>query len=280
MTPLYQQQYRALVIHSTAHDKRRLKRIEREIKASETTLTKLIAQETKQEFYCRPDAESAASRLRESGTELHRIAASVEEKVHYTRGRPPNNGPRKVACIRYVLEAKIQEKTEQIERKRKEAGCFVLLTNIPRQGDMAETGAELLQAYKEQNGIERNFSFLKDPLIVNDLFLKKPERIEALGAVLLMALMIWNLIEHTLRLHIKESGDTLPGWDNKPTRRPTTFMMSTKFLGIQIVRIAGLCRLAEALTDTQRQYMAALRLSETDLLCCCRQSAPEKIPRE
>ena len=49
-----------------------------------------------------------------------------------------------------------------------------------------------------------------------------------------------------------------------------TDMMSTKFLGIQIVKIAGLCRLAEALTDTQRQYMAALGLSETDLLCCCR----------
>ncbi len=205
---------------------------------------------------------------------------SPERITCRTRGRPPKNRPRKVAYIRYVLETKIQEKTEQIERKRKEAGCFVLLTNIPRQGDMAETGAELLQAYKEQNGIERNFSFLKDPLIVNDLFLKKPERIEALGAVLLMALMIWNLIEHTLRLHIKESGGTLPGWDNKPTRRPTTFMMSTKFLGILIIRIAGLCRLAEALTDTQRQYMAALGLSETDLLCCCRQSVPEKIPRE
>lgn len=36
-----------------------------------------------------------------------------------------------------------------------------------------------------KNGIERNISFLKDPLIVNDLFLKKPERIEVLGAILL-----------------------------------------------------------------------------------------------
>ncbi|MEA3384972.1 MAG: transposase [Thermodesulfobacteriota bacterium] len=142
---------------------------------------------------------------------MHSIVASVEEKVHYARGRPPKNRPRKVAYIRYVLEAKIQEKTEQIERKRKKAGCFVLLTNIPRQGDMAETGAELLQAYKEQNGIERNFSFLKDPLIVNDLFLKKPERIEALGAVLLMALMIWNLIEHALRLHRKRGYSSLLG---------------------------------------------------------------------
>jgi len=169
----------------------------------------------------------------------------------------------------YVMSSK--QKYRRKQSRSNESGkkrAVSLLTNIPRQGDMAETGAELLQAYKEQNGIERNFSFLKDPLIVNDLFLKKPERIEALGAVLLMALMIWNLIEHTLRLHIKESGGTLPGWDNKPTRRPTTFMMSTKFLGIQIVRIAGLCRLAEALTDTQRQYMAALQLSKTDLLRC------------
>jgi transposase len=38
------------------------------------------------------------------------------------------------------------------------------------------------------------------------LFLKKPERIEALGAVLLMALMIWNLIEHTLRCTLKKAG--------------------------------------------------------------------------
>ena len=92
---------------------------------------------------------------------------------------------------------------------------------------MAETGAELLQAYKEQYGIEKNFSFLKDPLIVNDIFLKKPERIEVLGTILLISLMIWNLIEHTLRLHIKECEVSLPGWDKKPTKRPTTFMMST-----------------------------------------------------
>jgi transposase len=48
----------------------------------------------------------------------------------------------------------------------------------------------LLRTYKAQDGIERNFSFLKDPLIVNDLFLKKPERIEALGMILLLSLLI------------------------------------------------------------------------------------------
>lgn len=39
---LYGQQYRAVVVHSSAHDKRRHKRIDREIQKSETTLRKLL----------------------------------------------------------------------------------------------------------------------------------------------------------------------------------------------------------------------------------------------
>ncbi len=263
---LYRKQYRAVVVHSSAHDKRRTNRMDREIKASKKLVSKLISQEVKQEFYCRADAEAAASRLQESETELHGVSVTVEEKVNYARGRPPKNGIRKVASVRYILKAQAEEKTEEIEKKRDQAGCFVLLTNVPRQGDMSETGTELLYAYKEQYGIERNFSFLKDPLIVNGLFLKKPERIEVLGAILLMALLIWNLIEHCLRQHVKECSVTLPGWDGKPTRRPTAFMMSTKFIGLMVVKVAGVRRLASPFTEVQNQYLTALNLSKEDLL--------------
>lgn len=67
------------------------------------------------------------------------------------------------------------EKTEQIERKREESCCFVLFCNVELDDKTAKTGEELLRAYKykEKHGIEGNFSFLKDPLIVNYLFLKK-----------------------------------------------------------------------------------------------------------
>ena len=263
---LYEKEYRAVVIHSTAHDKRRLKRLERQIKKSISTLSKLIAKETKLEFFCRPDADAAASRLQQYDTELHRVTVNVEEKISYARGRPPKNGKRKVSRIGYVLKACIEEKSEQVKQKQEESGCFVLLTNVPQEGGMAETGAGLLQAYKEQYGIEKNFSFLKDPLIVNDIFLKKPERIEVLGAVLLISLLVWNLIEHTLRQYIKECEVTLPGWDKKQTTRPTAFMMSTKFMGLQVVRVSGMCRLAAPLTDGQKRYLNALNLSEADLL--------------
>jgi transposase len=263
---LYEKKYRAVVVHSTAHDKRRLKRLERQIKKSISTLSKLIANETKLEFFCRPDADAAASRLQQYDTELHLVTVNVEEKISYARGRPPKNGKRKVSRIRYVLKACIEEKSEQVKQKQEESGCFVLLTNVPQEGGMAETGAGLLQVYKEQYGIEKNFSFLKDPLIVNDIFLKKPERIEVLGAILLISLMVWNLIEHTLRQYIKECEVTLPGWDKKQTTRPTAFMMSTKFMGLQVVRVSGMCRLAAPLTDGQKRYLNALNLSEADLL--------------
>ena len=75
-------------------------------------------------------------------------------------------------------------------------------------------------------------------------FLKKPERIEVLGAILLMVLLIWNLIEHVLRQHVLENDAELPGRDNKKTRRPTAFMMNTMFAGLQIVRFGAICRLA------------------------------------
>ncbi len=263
---LYGQQYRAVVMHSSAHDKRRQKRIEPEIQKSETTLRKLLADETTREYLCRADAEQAALRVRESATQLHYIETSVGEKIRYARGRPKKGQSRDIAAEYYVVDAKMQPNLKHIEQKRKEAGCFVLLSNVPREGNTAQTGADLLRAYKEQYGIERNFSFLKDPLIVNDMFLKKPERIEVLGAILLMALLVWNRIEHVLRQHVLENDVDLPGWDNKKTRRPTAFMMSTMFSGLQIVRFGATCRLAMPLTDVQCQYLQALSLKRQHIL--------------
>lgn len=263
---LYGQQYRAVVVHSSAHDKRRTKRIEREIEKSETTLRKLLAEEISREYFCRADAEQAALRVRDSATELHHLETSVNELVRYARGRPKKNQSRNIASVHYVLDAKVRPNMEHIERKRLEAGCFVLLSNVALQGDAAQTGADLLRAYKEQHGIERNFSFLKDPLIVNDMFLKKPERIEVLGAILLMALLVWNLIEHTLRQHVSKNNTELPGWDNKQTHRPTAFMMSTMFSGLQIVKVGATFYLTTPLTHVQRRYLQALCLEQQHLL--------------
>jgi hypothetical protein len=81
------------------------------------------------------------------------------------------------------LQGTLHERAEVIACKRQETGCFVLLTHVPTTGEMGHRAGAILQADKEQHGIAQNDGFLQDPLIVNSLFLKKPERIEALGLV-------------------------------------------------------------------------------------------------
>jgi hypothetical protein len=61
-----------------------------------------------------------------------------------------------VKALRYGLRVTLRERSEVIARKIQEAGCFVLLTNVPTAGEMAHTAGDVLRAYKEQHGIEQN----------------------------------------------------------------------------------------------------------------------------
>ena len=256
--------YRAVVVHSDAHDKRRQKKLDRALAASREQAGEALKAAAKVEYFCREDAEAAAATL--AGARYHACECTVREQLTYARGRPPKNGARKVAKTRYVLEGRLVEREAEVARLRQVAGCFVLLTNVPTEGEMGHTSAEVLSAYKEQHGIERNFAFLKDPLIVNDLFLKRPERIEALGFILLAALLTWNLMEHVMREHLKHTASTISGWDRKPTSTPTTFMMTTKFKGLLVARIKEEWHFTAPLSGEQLQYVQALGLSEEALL--------------
>lgn len=258
---LHGKTYRAIVVHSSSHDKRRQKRMDRELKKEKKALQAEIKSASKKTYSCQEDAQQAAQHLEGTKSRYYSIQTTIVEEVRYFPGRPSHNTPRKVKERRYRVQAEIQKNHTAIQKRREEAGCFVLISNVPHQGDMGHYATEILKAYKEQHGVERNFGFLKDPMIVNALFLKKPRRIEALGLILLLALLIWNLIERTLRKYVQQTGETLPGWDKKQTKKPTSFMMSTKFMGLQIACIRGHRYLADKLTKIQEKYLEALGLS-------------------
>ncbi len=75
-------------------------------------------------------------------------------------------------------------------------------SNLVSPSEKAEWDVEgLLGLYKSQSGIEQNFGFLKNPVIINSVFLKNNSRIEVLGIVLLISLLIWRLIERSMRLY-------------------------------------------------------------------------------
>ena len=255
---LYGKTYRAIVVHSSAHDKRRHKRIDRLLKQDRKQLEADCKQATATAYLCHGDAKSAAEKLiRKSDTSYHRLQLDIEKLPKYGRGRPASGKPRAVLCYEYRLTTTIMEAPEKVNPLRQEAGCFVLLTNLlDQQADWP--APELLSLYKSQIGIEKNFSFLKDPAIVNSIFLKKAERIEVLGLVLLISLLIWRLMERSMRQYVEDNDCTLPGWVRRQTKKPTTFMMTTKFTSVMVITIGRHRQLAKPLKPFQKEYLTAL----------------------
>jgi transposase len=260
---LYGKTYRAVVVHSSSQDQRRHKRLERELQESYATLEATVRALAQQTYFCRADAEAAAQKLRGLPSAYHQVDVVVEECPQYGPGRPSRHKPRPIKALTYRLRPTLRAQAEVILRKRQEAACFVLLTNVPTQGEMVHSSREVLHAYKNQHGVEQNFAFLKDPLIVNSLFLKKPERIEALGLVLLLALLLWRLVERALRVHVETTGNTLTGWDKKATQKPTAFMMMTKFAAVMVIKMGSQRQLVQPLSPIHQQYLSALNVPAT-----------------
>src|SRR5499427_1315049 len=148
---LYGTPYRAVVVHSSAPDKRRQQRLVRAIQASYSTIQSTARAAEQHVYFCRADAEAAAAQLRAVRAAYHGIEVTVEERPVYGRGRPSTQKPRPIKAMRYNLFINDTTTTERITRLEEEAGCFVLLTNVPTAGDMAHSARDILTVYKDQH---------------------------------------------------------------------------------------------------------------------------------
>ena len=257
---LYDRRYRALVVHSSANDKRKTKKLERLLTQDLAEMTKVKAEQDKITYACFPDAQAALSQLVKG--KFHKFVGRIEEMQRYGRGRPKADGSRSLNGISYRIRLEIERREDLIKKAEKEAGCFVLLTNVPLKGNEAISSRGLLDAYKAQDVVERNFGFLKDELIVNSLFLKNPARIEAFGLVLVLSLMIWRLMERTMRMFLKERQTTITGWEKRQTAKPTSFMMTTRFLSVIVLRTSLGRFLGNPFDDVQLAYLKSLGLGQ------------------
>lgn len=256
---LYGRRYRALVVHSDALDNKSVKKIERQIEQDKADLTKLKAEHEKISYACIPDAHRALSRLPRG--RFHRLAGEMRQVPHFPRGRPKAGDERIPTRIDYRLTLRLEPDQESIARAQREAGCFVLLTNILKEGKRGMGSYDLLATYKRQDMVERNFGFLKDQAIVNSLFLKTPARIEALGLILVLSLMVWRLMERSMRLSLEADSTTIEGWDKKATSRPTSLMIVMMFSSMVVIRIRDRRFLANGLSATQQRYLEILGVS-------------------
>ena len=253
--------YRAAVVHSDSYDKRRQKKVDKALVASEKEI-KMKLKDQISIYSCEADAKQAQIQVNKITSSFHKTSSFVTSFQANLPGRPPAN-KLPSTTVKYRLEWKIVPEKEAVEKARTIAGCFILLTNVPETGKDALDSKKLLKTYKGQYGVESGFAFLKDPLVVNDTFLKKPNRIDALGMVLVIALIVWRLMERALRVYVKNTKELLPGWENRKTDKPTAFMVSVSMFGVIVIMLRDGKRLIlKPPRSKQAIYLRALGLNE------------------
>ena len=197
---LYGCQYRFVVVYSDKHNERKLKSLTKKIDHEHRRLLKV--NKKPKLFHCQEDAQDVLLATINS-TIFWNVTGQVEavkiKKKTRKRGRRPKNAVIEYDTF-YKLHYEFTTNDVKIKSEQQKAGMFVLIaTDLKNFEDK-----EILVEYKRQTSVEMSFKFLKSPMIVDRVFLKNNSRIEALGYLMLIALMIWTLMEREVRQNISE----------------------------------------------------------------------------
>ena len=192
--------YRLVVYRSSQLEKRKEKSFQKDLADEQERLKHEAAEIYRQPFACREDAEAKGKWwLKTTKNAFHATDFTIQEESVRDKRQPgrPKRGAEAAYHFQYRMIGTIGALKENVvlhERQRRSA--FVLITTSP-EDKMSARG--LLEEYKQQGTIERRFAFMKDHEIVDSFFLKRPERIEALGYVLLMVVLLFSILERRAR---------------------------------------------------------------------------------
>jgi transposase len=190
--------------------------------------------------------------IKAAATLWHQLSAlDIIEKPHYDRA----GKPRKDAVptrISYHVTGTVVAIDSEIAAQRVRCGRFILASNVL---DLSQLSADdALREYKAQQGVERGFGFLKDPLFfTSSVFLKSPKRIAALGMIMALCLLVYNLGQRQLRQALTQSQATIPNQLGQPTTTPTLRWVFQCFMAVHLVVFQGVQQVVN-LTD-ERQHI-------------------------
>ncbi len=214
---------------------REIKTLDKNIAKEQASYEKLWWHLSNDLFTCADDAKKAIKSLSKK-MKFHGIHTQVTPVIGYDKkGRP---GKDEQAHVRgYKISAQLftdEEKVEQIKRKK---GRFILSTNELDKDKLKDS--EMLAEYKAQSGTESGFKFIKNNAFeVDSIFLKTPERIDALMMVMTLCLMVYGVSQYELHQSLAASGQTLPNQMRKATATPSLKWIYFLFSGVQELTVA------------------------------------------
>ena len=229
------EEFRCLVVHSEDLDARFDRSIDGKLGREADKLRKTHKRLLAREYACAADAAKAVGPLVKK-LKWHAAHVTVEERQvvekRAKRGRPRKDAPPPETRTVYVPQVELVRDDQAVADARRRASCFVLITDWSSDEWDDE---RVLSEYRYQSLIEGHtgFRWLKGPAAVAPVFLDTPSRIRALGFVFMVALMVRNYVQFTLRAAMKERGrGILHPFRKKADDNLTTEMALVWFEGV------------------------------------------------
>ena len=261
---------RWILIESEQRRKSDLKRLAQKIEQYQQKSQQELKKLSAQEFACIADAINAAQKLSKRLTWHELSDIQTVEKRHYRKaGKPSKNDVPNRIC--YRVTAIVSPIESEIGTQNIRCGRFILATNVLDSEKLSADKA--LREYKAQQGVERGFRFLKDPLFfASSVFLKSPKRISAQrvradrrrkrrlegvslrGMIMSLCLLVYNLGQRQLRQALAASAKTIPNQLGKPTDTPTLRWVFQCFMAVHLVVYQGVQQVVN-LTDERRHIL-------------------------
>jgi transposase len=240
---------RWFVVESRERKQADLKQLDKTSAKATTQWQSKLRQLCAQEFACQADALAALNKF-EQTLPWHQLEhKGVKQTLHYEKpGKPKPDTP--PSRITYQPQASLTLNSSVVTLHQHRAGRFVLATNVLEGEHLGEQQA--LEEYKGQQGTERGFRFLKDPLFfASSVFLKAPERIMALGLIMGLCLLVYNLGQRQLRLALQQANQAIPNQLGKGTSCPTLRWVFQCFMAVHFVVLNGVKQIVNLSDDRQ-----------------------------
>lgn len=232
-------------IRKQAAIKKIAQQVEKQLESASDSLRKLF----RQEFACIADAEIAIKRL--SDTWKYHQIAEIEcrekpAKKLTSKQKLENQTNPKV----YQVTGQIETLLSVIEAEQIAAGRFILATNILDTQEVSDR--QILLEYKAQQSNERGFRFIKDPLFfTSSVFVKNPERVEAIGMIMGLCLLVYNLGQRKLRQQLSATNEGVRNQVKKLTNKPTMRWIFQMFQAVHLVTVNGEKQVSNLTQDRQ-----------------------------
>ena len=218
---------RWLIVESTERKESDLRKLEKRISKSKISASFKLQKLLTSKFHSHSCAIQAVNSLNKK-LKYHQI-----DRISYLE-KESNNKKDKISF--YQVNASLSEKINAIKIAYKSAGRFILATNVLDEKSLSNDS--MLSEYKAQQSCERGFGFLKDPLFFADsIFLKSPERIEAMAMIMGLCLLVYTLAQRQIRKALSASESTIKNQLGKSVNNPTMRWIFQCFQSIYLVNL-------------------------------------------